>query len=179
METYESEFEDSLELARALLAGNEDLADLWEANDLANRALTLRPDDAEAWVLKAQILSALDDDVAALASIEMALRRNPFLAEAHYWQAAIYMDLERYEDALMSIDAAFATLGSDDDWLLEELYHEKAGIQEALGQREEAFETLREGLEQCPESSILQAGLRPLQRERMRAMFKVIPGGLR
>ena len=62
METYENEFEDVLEMARALLGGNEDASDLWEANDLCNRAIRLRAADPEAWILKCQILSALDDE---------------------------------------------------------------------------------------------------------------------
>src|SRR5215470_5720206 len=74
------EFEDSLEMSRALLGGNEGASDLWEANDYANRALRMRPNDAEAWMLKCQILSALEDDPAALAAAEIAQRRGALLA---------------------------------------------------------------------------------------------------
>ena len=73
-EPYEDEFDDVLDMARALLGGNDDSADLWEANDLVNRALRIRPADPEAWILKCQVLSALDDDIAALSAIEMAIR---------------------------------------------------------------------------------------------------------
>jgi tetratricopeptide (TPR) repeat protein len=178
MDTYENEFEDVLEMARALLGGNEDPADLWEANDLCNRAIRLRPADPEAWVLKCQILSALDDDAAALAAIEMSLRRSPRQAEAHYWRAAILSDMERYGDALKAVERAFRNLGHEDDWLLEDLYCEKAMIFDAIGRQDEALATFEAGLKRCPESTILKAGLEPLRRERMRANFKVIPGGL-
>lgn len=179
METYDTEFEDILEMARALLGGNEDSGDLWEANELCNRALRLRPRDPEAWILKAQILSALDDDTAAIAAIEMAVRRAPKLAEAHYWRAAILADLERYNDALKAIERAFRHLGEDDDWLTEDLYCEKGMVLDAIGRREDALATYEAGLRACPDSSLLRAGLEPLRRQRVRASFKIIPGGLR
>jgi tetratricopeptide (TPR) repeat protein len=179
MEHYDNEFEDVIEMARGLLSGNEDQADLWEANDLVNRALTLRPNDPDAWILKCQILSALDDDTAALAAIEMALRRAPRLAEAHYWRAAVLSDLERYTEALKSVERAFRYLCNEDDWLLEDLYCEKAMIFDAIGRQDEALATFEAGLRRCPESTILKAGLEPLRRERMRAAFKVIQGGRR
>jgi tetratricopeptide (TPR) repeat protein len=179
MDTYENEFEDVLEMARALLGGNEDPSDLWEANDLVGRALRLRPDDPEAWILKCQILSALDDDTAALAAIEMAVRRAPKMAEAHYWMAAVLADLERYEDALAQVENAFEQLQDDDDWLVEDLFCEKGMILDTLGRREEAQRAYEEGLSQCPDSTLLRAGLEPLRRERIRSSFKVIQGGLR
>jgi tetratricopeptide (TPR) repeat protein len=179
METYENEFEDVLEMARALLGGNEDPSDLWEANDLVGRALRLRPDDPEAWILKCQILSALDDDTAALASIEMAVRRAPKMAEAHYWMAAVLADLERYDDALAQVERAFEQLRDEDDWLVEDLYCEKGMILDTLGRSEEAQRAYEEGLSQCPDSTLLRSGLEPLRRERIRSSFKVIQGGLR
>lgn len=178
MNTYESDFEDSLERARALLSANESTVDLWEASELANHALSIRPDDTDAWVLKSQILSALDDDIAALAAIEMAIRRNPGSAEAHYWRSAVLADLERLEEALETVERAFQLRGEDDDWLVEDLYYEKAAILEAMGLRDQALAAFREGLAQFPDSIILKAGIEPLQRERVRASFKVIPGGL-
>src|SRR5581483_3442283 len=71
------EFDDCLEMARALLGGYEGAGDLWEANEHVNRALRARPNEPEAWILKSQILSSLDDDPAALAAAEMAVKSAP------------------------------------------------------------------------------------------------------
>ena len=179
MNTYESEFEDALEMARALLGGNEDSGDLWEANDLVNHALSLRPSDGDAWILKCQILSALEDDTAALAAIEMAVRRQPRRAEAHYWRAAVLGDLQRFDEALKAIDRGFRCLQPDEDWLLEDLYYEKAALLDAMGRRDEALATYETGLERCPESNLLRAGLEPLRRENARQRFTVLEGGRR
>ncbi|MCG8424239.1 MAG: hypothetical protein MJE77_40620 [Proteobacteria bacterium] len=177
MNTYESEFEDNLEVARSLLAQSEDASALLEASDFVNRALAIQSDSASAWLVKAQVHSALDDDFAALAAVEMALHYHSTMAEAHYWRAAVLADLERYDEALAAIDEAFVRLGCtggvDDDWLLEDLYYEKALIEDGLGQLERAAATFREGLQKCPNSPALKA----LERETMRAKLKVIPGG--
>lgn len=173
------EYEDSLEMARSLLGGNEGASDLWDANDYVNRALRQRPADSEAWMLKCQIMSALEDDPAALAAAEMALRRAPRAAEAHYWRAAVLADMERYPDALKSIERAFRYLREEDEWLLEDLYYEKGAVLDAIGRADEALAVYEAGLKRCPDSQILKAGLEPLRRERVRSQFKVLPGGRR
>jgi tetratricopeptide (TPR) repeat protein len=173
------EFDDCMEMARALLGGYEGAGDLWEANEYVNRALRIRHAEPEGWILKSQILSSLDDDPAALAAAEMAVRRAPRSAEAHYVRAAVLADLERYPDALRAVERAFRCMSADDDWLLEDLYYEKAAILDALDRADEAMATFEMGLKRCPESSLLKAGLEPLRRERMRRAFKVIPGGRR
>jgi len=178
MEHYENEFEDVIETARSLLVGNEDHSDLWEANDLVNRALRLRPHEPDAWILKCQILSSLDDDLAALAAVEMSLRRAPRLAEAHYWRGAVLADLARHAEALGAVDRAFRHQRPEEDWLLEDLYCEKALILDALGRQDEALATFEAGIVRCPDSVVLQAGIEPLRRDRIRASFRVIPGGL-
>src|SRR3954453_1261963 len=122
------EFDDCMEMARALLGGYEGAGDLWEANDYVNRALKLRPMEPEAWILKSQVLSSLDDDVAALAAAEMAVRRAPRAAEAHYVRAAVLADLERYHEALKAVERSFRHMRADEDWLLEDPYYEKAAI---------------------------------------------------
>src|SRR4030095_11045617 len=94
------EFDDCLEMARALLGGYEGAGDLWEANEYINRALRLRAPEPEAWILKSQILSSLDDDPAALAASEMAVRRAPRLAEGHSVRASVLAGLERHNYAL-------------------------------------------------------------------------------
>jgi tetratricopeptide (TPR) repeat protein len=172
------EFEDDLELARNLLGASDDLAVLEDANDACNRALAQRPDDVSAWLVKCQILSARGDDLAALAAAEMAVRRAPRTAEAHYWRAAVLGDIGRYHDGLKALDRAFRSLTDEDGWMLEDLYYEKATMLDALGEREAAVATYEAGLERCPGSTLLRAGLEPLQRARVRSTFKVIRGGL-
>lgn len=177
MHLYEDDFEDVLESARSLLSAEEE-SDLWEANDLVNRALCLRPDDHEAWMLKAQVLSALEDDHAAFAAIEMAVNREPHCAEGHYWRAAILCDLERPEDALRAVNRAFRELSPDDDWLVEDLYCEKATTLETLGRPQDAIGTYEEGLTRCPGSTLLSSGVAPLRKQSLRATLVVLDGGL-
>lgn len=177
--TQQDEFDDCLEMARALLGGYEGPGDLWEANDCVNRALRMKPNEPEAWILKSQILTALDDDAAALAASEMAMRRAPRSAEAHYVRAAVLADMERYVEALKGVERSFRHCGSDEEWLLEDLYYEKASILDALDRADEAMATFEAGLKRCPDSRLLQAGLEPLRRERRRRSFRVIQGGVR
>ena len=56
MTSAQDEFEECLDLARQLLTGSDEIDDLWEANDLCNRALRLRPRDSVAWLVKGQAL---------------------------------------------------------------------------------------------------------------------------
>ena len=177
MQLNEDDFEDVLESARSLLSADDE-ADLWEASELVNRALSLRPDDREAWMLKAQVLSALEDDHAAFAAIEMAVSRAPECAEAHYWRAAILCDLSRPKEALRAVDRAFRELTPDDDWLVEDLYCEKATTLETLGRTDDAIASYREGLSRFPGSTLLSLGLAPLQKQSLRASLRVIDGGL-
>jgi len=174
---FHEEYDDHMEMARALLGGYESVSDLWEANDHVNAALCARPNELAAWILKSQILSSLEDDPAALAAAEMAVRRSPKSSEAHYVRAAVLADMQRYPDALRGIERAFRHMGRDDEWLLEDLYYEKAAILDALDRADEAMATFEAGLKRCPGSALLRAGLEPLRRERMRRNFKVIDGG--
>ncbi|MCA9675465.1 MAG: hypothetical protein H6709_22270 [Kofleriaceae bacterium] len=176
MSPADDDFEAYLDLARELLAKGDDATDLAEASLACNRAIGLRPDDPDAWLLKCQLLSAQGDDAAALAAAEMAVRRAPRRAEAHYWRAAVLGDLGCFEEGLAAIDRAFRALAGEDGWLLEDLYYEKATMLDAMGRREAAIATYEAGLERCPGSAILRAGLEPL--ERPRPSLKVLRGGI-
>lgn len=171
------DYDDYLEMARSLLGGYESVSDLWEANEYVNRALSMRPDDPFAWILKSQILSSLEDDMAALAAAEMAVREAPSSAESHYVRAAVLADLERYNDALNGIDLAFGCLTPEDDWLVEDLFYEKAAVLDALDRTDDAVATFEAGLHRCPNSTLLRSGLEPLRREHMRRNLTVINGG--
>ena len=167
-----------LQVARDLLGAGDDARALAEASRAVNQALALRVDVARAWLVKCQVLAAQGDDGGALAAAELAVRRAPKLAEAHYWRGALLGDLGHYRDGLRAIDRAFVHLGPDDGWLLEDLYYEKATMLEAIGERDAARATFEAGLERCPGSTLLQAGIEPLARPRRPAPLKLLRGGL-
>lgn len=173
----QDEFEKLLESARALLSGHDTTSDLWDANDALNQALRLRVGDVEAWMLKCQVMSALEDDAGALGCVEMALRRAPRSAEAMYWRAAVLADMTRYLEALAALERAFRYVVTGEEWLLEDLFYEKAAILDAIGRKDEAVAVFEQGLLRCPDSTLLKMGLEPLKRARTRRQFKVLPGG--
>jgi uncharacterized protein len=86
--------------------------------------------------------------------------------------------VDRFEDGLRALDRAFRNLGTEDLWILEDLYYEKATMLDSLGDRDAAVAAFEAGLERCPGSVILRAGLEPLARARVRSQFKVLRGGL-
>jgi tetratricopeptide (TPR) repeat protein len=150
---------------------------LTEANIAVNHALQLHPDCVDAWLLKCQVTSATGDDVAALAAVEMALRRAPHRAEALYWRGAVLGDLGRHREALRSIEAALRVLPDSDHWLLEDLFYEKVTILDALGLHDAAVAACEAGLDRCPGSPLLRAALAPAERARVRSSLKVLRGG--
>ncbi len=173
---YESELERVLDQVRELLGAGDDSV-LTEANTAINHALQLNPDSVEAWLLKCQVASAAGDDYAALAAVEMALKRSPHRAEGLYWRAAVLGDLARHREALRSIEAAFRVLGEADQWLLEDLFFEKVTILDALGLHDAAVAACEAGLDKCPGSALLRAALAPAERARVRSGLKVLRGG--
>jgi tetratricopeptide (TPR) repeat protein len=173
---HETVFDRMLEQARELLGAGDD-ALLAEANTAVNHALTLRPDSVEGWLVKCQIASATGDDLAALAAAEMALARAPHRAETLYWRGAVLGDLGRHREALRAIEAALTVITTDDHWMLEDLYYEKAMILEALGLHDAAVSTCEAGLASCPGSALLRAAIAPAERARVRSSLKVLRGG--
>ncbi len=188
----EPEFDRLLDQARELLGVGDDSL-LASANTAVNQALTLRPDSVEGWLVKCQVASATGDDLAALAAAEMALARAPDRAETLYWRGAVLGDLGRHREALRAIEAALRAVTTDDSWILEDLYYEKALLLEALGLHEAAITTCEAGLASCPGSALLRAALVPLartaaqpaskaarddlDRARVRSSLKVLRGG--
>lgn len=174
--TYESEFDRLLDRARELLGAGDD-AQLFDANASINQALTLRPDSVEGWLVKCQVASATGDDISALSAAEMAHTRAPNRAETQYWRGAVLGDLGRHREALRAIEAAFELLSPDDQWMLEDLYYEKAMILETLGLHDAAVAACEQGLVQCPGSALLRAALGPAEKNRVRSSLKVLRGG--
>jgi len=176
---YETELERLLEQARELLGAGDDTL-LIEANTTVNQALQLSPDCVEAWLLKCQVASATGDDLAALAAVEMALKRAPHRAESLYWRGAVLGDLGRHREALRSIEGALrvvASIDSGDHWLLEDLFYEKVMILDALGMHDAAVAACEAGLDRCPGSPLLRAALAPAERARVKSSLRVLRGG--
>jgi tetratricopeptide (TPR) repeat protein len=171
-----SEFDRLLDRARELLGAADD-GMLGEAHTAVNQALTLCPQSVDGWLVKCQVASATGDDISALAAVEMAQHRAPERAECLYWRAAILGDLGRHREALRSIEAAFRAVTADDQWMLEDLYYEKAMILEALGLHDAAIAACESGLRSCPGSPLLRAALVPAERARVRSSLKVLRGG--
>jgi tetratricopeptide (TPR) repeat protein len=173
---FDSEFDRLLDRARELL-GEADDAVLGEAHTAVNQALTLCPNSVDGWLVKCQVASATGDDIAALAAVEMAQHRAPQRAECLYWRGAVLGDLGRYREALRAIEGAFRAATADDQWMLEDLYYEKAVILEALGLHDAAVATCEAGLRICPGSPLLRAALVPAERARVRSSLQVLRGG--
>jgi tetratricopeptide (TPR) repeat protein len=173
---YESQLERLLDEVRELLGAGED-ALLTDANRTVNDALQLAPSSVEAWLLKGQVASAAGDDLAALAAIEMAIRRAPHRSECLYWRGAVLGDLGRHREALRSIEAGLRVLDGEDHWLLEDLYYEKMTILDALGLADAASAACSEGLARCPGSALLRAAHAPAERARVRRTLQVLRGG--
>ena len=161
MDDAEETVERWLEVARGLLGEGDDARTLERANHAVNQALGLAPDYAPAWIVKCQLATARGDDLAALAAAEAAITYAPTSAVAHYWRGALLGDLGHGAIALAAIERAFLHLCDDDNWLLEDLYFEKATLLDALGDRDAAAATYRAGLTRCPGSQLLRAGLDP------------------
>ncbi len=173
---YQTELDRLLDQVRELLGAGDDTL-LADANVTVNQALQLHPSSVEAWLLKCQVASAAGDDLAALAAVEMALRRAPSRAEALYWRGAVLGDLGRYREALRAIEGAMRVLHDEDGWLLEDLFYEKVTILDALGLHDAAVAACSAGLERCPGSALLRAALAPAERARVRSTLKVLRGG--
>jgi hypothetical protein len=107
----------------------------------------------------------------------MAITRAPTRAETLYWRGAVLGDLGRHHEAVRAIEAAFHAAGSDDQWMLEDLFYEKAMLLEALGLHDAAVATCEAGLVHCPGSALLRAALVPAERARVRSSLKVLRGG--
>ena len=97
--------------------------------------------------------------------------------EALYWRGAVLGDLGRHREALRSIEGALHVLGDEPHWLLEELFHEKVTMLDALGLHDAAVAACAAGLERCPGSALLRAAMGPAERARVRGTLRVLRGG--
>ena len=177
-ESIQGKTQAALNSVRFILGKSMGPQDLIRANKLVNKIIEREPTLVDAWILKCQVLSAMEDDVAALAAIEMAVKRALFSAEPHYWRAAVLTDLGRNKAALKSINRAFRSFIEEDHWLLEDMYLEKISILVKLGENEKALTVAALAARRCPGSPALSEKAKALQKNAVRARLKVLNGGL-
>jgi tetratricopeptide (TPR) repeat protein len=75
-----------------------------ESLKVFDKAVQLKPDDAELWKHLGGVLHALDRPAEALLSYQHALHLDPGLWEAAYHSGVILHRMERLEDALVQLD---------------------------------------------------------------------------
>jgi tetratricopeptide (TPR) repeat protein len=79
-----------------------------DALSVFDKALQLKPDDAELWKHFGGVLAALDRPAEALLSFQRALQRDPRHWEAAYQSGVLLHQLERFDEALLQFDLCCA-----------------------------------------------------------------------
>src|SRR6185437_4723351 len=77
-----------------------------EALAAQRRAVSLRPNYAQALVQQGVLLSEKGQAQDALVPLEAAAKADPRLYDAHYYRGTALLELERFEDAIPSLQAA-------------------------------------------------------------------------
>ena len=171
------DFQSCLDTTRQILSRFEQTGELNRAQKCINQALLMQPTHSGAWLLKSQLMSAMEDDLSALAASEMARTQDPDSPHVLYVRATVLSDLNRYDEALESISAALRSTTESSEWLAEDLFFERASIYSTLGDDKKALAAYEEGLRRFPESVLLRSGMEPLQLDTKRHRFRVIDGG--
>lgn len=74
------------------------------ATELVNRALSRAPDDADAWILKGELLRLADQPQQALTAFGKAIQLDPGNVQARVGRAAVHLGLNESEQAKADID---------------------------------------------------------------------------
>jgi len=100
-----------------LLLGNVEYSktNYSKAVELYEKAIELKPDDADAWTNKGVTLRKLNRHEEALKAHEKAIELKPDLADAWYNKGVTLDDLNRYEEALKAYDKAIELKPDDAD----------------------------------------------------------------
>jgi len=96
---------DALQLLGGILVVNKDYQ---AALELLSKAISFRPDFAEAHYNQGAALKGLNRLDETLASYDRAIAIDPSLAQAHYNRANTLQELQRFEEAITSFNTAIA-----------------------------------------------------------------------
>jgi len=111
---FDKEGEAHLGLARALITNNENVAAL----EAADAAVDLSPDDANALLLRAQILSGTGKPEEALASLKTALEATPDNTQLRLGYAQVLIEGGRYDEVGTELDRIHSESLENPDTLL-------------------------------------------------------------
>jgi tetratricopeptide (TPR) repeat protein len=81
---------------------------LRRADDASLQAVTLRPDSAEAWAARGNVLLFRDRYDAATEAVQRGIRLNPYLVMLHAFDGQVHLALDRGEEALAAFDRGIA-----------------------------------------------------------------------
>jgi Flp pilus assembly protein TadD len=113
-----------------------------EAMAYYNKALSLNPNNPEAWYLRASLLIDTGKSSEALSDCEKAIELNPQYSDAWSKKSLALYNLERYEDALLASTRASSLNGNDvSAWYI------KGVCLDELGRSDEAQEAYGKSLE--------------------------------
>ena len=122
--------------------------DFDRAISLLNKAVTLKPDDAEAYVYRGLALHGAGQTQAALDSFDRAIALNPDLAEAWHYRGTVLKKLGRTDAALDSFDKTIA-LNPDSA----EAYFNRGNILSDLKQMDAALDSYDRAIAITPDKA--------------------------
>ncbi|MEO1052884.1 MAG: tetratricopeptide repeat protein, partial [Bacteroidota bacterium] len=123
-----------------------------KANELMQRAIGIRPDDPNLLYTYSRILLEQNDVKNALVHIKNAIAIYPYSADFFYILAAIHLYKKEWQDAL---DNANKGLEIEADHL--GCLNVRSTALNKLGKKGEAFDTIKEALNQNPENAYTHA----------------------
>lgn len=141
---------------RRALAG-----DYRDALTILDDLLAARSSDADALVLRGNVLDLMGEGLLARTAYETVLRHHPGHIRALIDLAELDEDAERPEAALLQLDLAQTLLENGQAYLdqaqeLEEVFWAKYRCYRAMGRSAEARGILEQGVKLCPDSSLLR-----------------------
>ena len=117
---------------------------LRKADEASLAAVTLRPDSAEAWAARANVLLFRDQHDAATEAVQRAMHLNPHLVMLHGFDGQLHLAQDRGEAALAAFDRGIALYPTGP--LQGVLMHLRARALLLLGRFDEAIRSCERGI---------------------------------
>ena len=87
----------------------------YAAIETYNKATAIDPDNAAAWVCKANSYLLTGDEQDAIEAFDKAIEVDPSYSDAMYYKGLMLLEHEQYEEAIEAYDKALAINPNDSD----------------------------------------------------------------